>query len=259
MSFQHPIIEVKELKNYLGNRWVHNGLSFSVFRNEIVAIIGGSGCGKTTLLRSLLMLLRPNAGSVKVFNQEILNLSADKSLSIQKRWGVLFQSGALFSSFTLLQNVLFPLQQFSHLNATEQLKAALFKITLVGLEIEAANKYPAELSGGMQKRAALARAIALDPELLFLDEPTTGLDPNSAGSLDQLILQLRKSLGLTFVIVTHDLDTLWTVPDRVLFLGEGKVLAAESMKNLIKNPHPLIQDYFKGARATIARDIYKDV
>lgn len=259
MTSPQPVIEVKELKNYLGNRWVHNGLSFSVFRHEIVAIIGGSGCGKTTLLRTLLMLLRPNAGLVKVFGQEISHISADKALSIQKRWGVLFQSGALFSSLTLLQNVLFPLQQFSRLNSSEQLKAALLKITLAGLEIEAANKYPAELSGGMQKRAALARAIALDPELLFLDEPTTGLDPNSAGSLDQLILQLRKSLGLTFVIVTHDLDTLWTVPDRVLFLGEGKVLAAESMKDLIKNPHPLIQDYFKGARATMARDIYKDV
>ncbi len=252
------LIEVEDLKNYLGDRWIHEGLTFKVYSKEIIAIIGGSGCGKTTLLRSILMLLHPYSGSIKVFGQEVTNLSPEKALSIQKRWGVLFQSGALFSSLTLLQNVLFPLQQFSHLNRSEQLKAALLKIRLSGLEIEAANRYPAELSGGMQKRAALARAIALDPELLFLDEPTAGLDPNSAGSLDRLILQLRESLGLTFIIVTHDLDTLWTVPDRVVFLGEGKVLAAEPMEDLVKNKHPLIQDYFSGTRAAVARDLYRD-
>jgi phospholipid/cholesterol/gamma-HCH transport system ATP-binding protein len=252
------IIEVSNLKNYLGGNCIHNGLNFNVYEKEIVAIIGGSGCGKTTLLRTLLMLLRPSAGSVKVFGNDITRLRPEQALFIQKRWGVLFQSGALFSSLTLLQNVLFPLQQFSRLNMTEQFKVALLKIKLAGLEIEAIHKYPAELSGGMQKRAALARAIALDPELLFLDEPTSGLDPNSAGSLDHLILQLRESLGLTFVIVTHDLDTLWTIPDRVIFLGEGKVLSAAPMQELIKNDHPLIRAYFSGARATAARNLYKE-
>lgn len=249
-----PLIEVTGLKNYLGDRWVHDGLDLTVYRGEIVAIIGGSGCGKTTLLRTLLMLLRPTAGYVKVFGMGLAGITPREALSVQKRWGVLFQSGALFSSLTLLENVLFPLREFTQLPHREQSDIGLLKIVLAGLEAGAANKYPAELSGGMQKRGALARAIALDPELLFLDEPTSGLDPNSAGELDQLILQLRESLGLTFVIVTHDLDTLWRVPDRVIFLGEGKVLAAVPMREMVRQDHPLIRDYFSGPRAKSARD-----
>jgi phospholipid/cholesterol/gamma-HCH transport system ATP-binding protein len=248
-----PIIEVSGLKTYIGGRLLHNDINFSVRKGEIIAIIGGSGCGKTTLLRSLLMLLKPATGRVKIFGTDIYHCTSEKALQVRKRWGVLFQNNALFSSLTLLENVLFPLQEYTRFAADVQRNVAMIKITLTGLEPEAAIKYPAELSGGMQKRGALARAIALDPELLFLDEPTTGLDPNSAGDLDQLILKLRDHFGFTIVIVTHDLDTLWTVPDRVVFLGDGRVLAAAAMEDLIQQKHPLIQDYFSGERAQMAK------
>lgn len=247
------VIEIQDLKNYLGGKWIHNGLNMEVRKGEIIAIIGGSGCGKTTLLRSILMLLQPTAGVIRVFEVDINHCTATQALQVKKRWGVLFQNNALFSSITLLENVLFPLREYMRQPLAMQKKIALFKILLTGLEAEAGSKYPAELSGGMQKRGALARAMVLDPEILFLDEPTAGLDPNSAADLDQLILNLRESLGLTIVIITHDLDTLWTVTDRVIFLGEGKVLAAAAMPELIQNPHPLVRDYFSGHRAQFAR------
>jgi phospholipid/cholesterol/gamma-HCH transport system ATP-binding protein len=250
---QTHLIEVCEVKNFLGGRWVHDGINLTVDKGEIIAIIGGSGCGKTTLLRSIMMLLRPTAGSIKVFGADITQCTHAEELAVKKRWGVLFQNGALFSSLSLMENVLYPLREYAQLSEAMYNEVAALKIVLAGLEVEAGNKYPAELSGGMQKRGALARAIALDPELLFLDEPTAGLDPNSAADLDQLVLQLRQNLGLTIIIVTHDLDTLWAVPDRVVFLGEGKVLAATSMAELVKHPHPLIQDYFSGERAQFAR------
>lgn len=243
------IIEIKDLKNYLGGRWVHDGLNLNISKGEIIAIIGGSGCGKTTLLRSMLRLQPPDEGTIKILGTDIFNCTPSQLLAIQKRLGTLFQNNALFSSLTLLENVLFPIGEHAKLPKRMQTGIALLKIILVGLEVEAGYKYPAELSGGMQKRGALARAIALDPELLFLDEPTTGLDPNSAGDLDRLILELRKNLGLTIVIITHDPDTLWTVPDRVAFLGEGKVLAMMPMEQLVKQEHPLIRDYFSGPRA----------
>ena len=245
---QQPVIIVNDVKNYLGGHWVHNGLNFSVNRGEIIAIIGSSGCGKTTLLRTILMLHQQTAGDISVFGINTLNSSYNDLMAIRKRWGVMFQSGALFSSLTLLDNVIFPMNELSDLNYKLKKELAMLKIQLVGLEADAAFKFPAELSGGMQKRAALARAIALDPELIFLDEPTAGLDPKSAGELDDLVLQMRENLGLTFVMVTHDLDTLWRVPDRVLFIGEGKVLAYTSMKDMVKNTHPLICDYFSGPR-----------
>lgn len=245
---EQPVITVNEVKNYLGGRWVHDGLNFSVNRGEIIGIIGSSGCGKTTLLRTILMLHRQTAGEVNIFGLNTLNASYNELMEIRKRWGVMFQSGALFSSLSLLDNVIFPMNELSDLNYKIKKELALLKIQLVGLEADAAFKFPAELSGGMQKRAALARAIALDPELIFLDEPTAGLDPKSAGELDDLVLQMRDNLGLTFVMVTHDLDTLWRVPDRVLFIGEGKVLAYTSMQELVKNTHPLIRDYFSGPR-----------
>lgn len=245
------IIEVRGLQNHLGGHWVHEDLNLTIARGEIVAIIGGSGCGKTTLLRSILHLLKPTAGEVSVFGVDIVRASERALLSVQKRWGVMFQTGALFSSLTVLENVLYVLHEYAALSHHTKKELAQLKIALTGLEQDAAYKYPAELSGGMRKRASLARAIALDPELVFLDEPTAGLDPKSAGDLDALILQMRKTLGLTFVMVTHDLDTLWTVPDRVIFIGEGRVLAAEPMPTLYHNPHPLIRDYFSGPRAKI--------
>jgi phospholipid/cholesterol/gamma-HCH transport system ATP-binding protein len=242
------IIEVQHLKNKLGGQWVHKDVSFTVKKGEIVAIIGGSGCGKTTLLRSILRLIIPTAGMVSVFGKD-LNTASDKEfLSVQKRWSMMFQSSALFSSLTVMENVMYVLNEYATLSSRLKKELAVMKIALSGLEPEAAFKYPAELSGGMKKRAALARAIALDPELIFLDEPTSGLDPKSAGALDDLLLEMRKNLGLTFVIVTHDLDTLWYVPDRVIFLGEGRVLADEPMEKLHKNTHPAIQSYFSGHR-----------
>lgn len=244
-----PVIQIKDLCNHLGNQWVQKNLNLTINESEIVAIIGPSGVGKTTLLRSILMLQRPTSGSIKVFDIDIAHCKEAEALAVQRRWGVMFQSSALFSSLTVLENVAFPLQENAHLSKKMQEEIALLKIAFAGLELSAAHKYPSELSGGMQKRVALARAIALDPELVFLDEPTSGLDPKSAEDMDSLILHLRDTLGLTFVMITHDLDTLWRVPDRVIFLGEGKVLAAMPMAELVRQPHPLIRAYFSGARS----------
>lgn len=242
------IIEIKNLQNTLGGKLIHNELNMSVARGEIVAIVGGSGAGKTTLLRSILMLQKPTAGEIKVFGQNVWDVSEREAQSIRHRWGVMFQSSALFSSLCVMQNVMFPMNELVNIDESMQKEIALLKITLAGLAPEDADKFPSELSGGMKKRAALARAIALDPELVFLDEPTSGLDPKSAGDFDQLILRLRASLGITFVMITHDLDSLWLVPDRVLFLGEGRVLAAMPMAELVKQDNPVIQDYLSGVR-----------
>lgn len=243
------IINVAHLKNYLGGKWVHKDVNFTVKRGEIIAIIGGSGCGKTTLLRSILRLMVPTAGEIAVFGTDVRTASTKQLLAVQKRWGVMFQSGALFSSLTVLENVTYVMSEHAALSRESQNELAKVKIAMSGLDPDAAYKYPAELSGGMKKRAALARAIALDPELIFLDEPTAGLDPKSAGDLDDLVLHMRQNLGLTFVMVTHDLDTLWYVPDRVIFLGEGVVLADQPMSELHVNPHPVIKSYFSGHRA----------
>jgi phospholipid/cholesterol/gamma-HCH transport system ATP-binding protein len=239
-----PLIEIHNLSNYLGNQWVHKNLNLSIQPREITAIIGGSGSGKTTLLRSILMLHRPTSGTIKIFNTDLLRCTPKEAMRIRHRWGVLFQQSALFSSLTVLENILFPLRTFTHLPPQLQEEIALLKIALTGLPLDAATKYPAELSGGMQKRAALARAIALDPELLFLDEPTSGLDPKSARELDELILSLRASLNLTVVMVIHDLATLWHATDKVAFLGNSKVLAHLPMAELVKQEHPLIKEYF---------------
>ncbi len=248
MVSNEKIIEVKHLKNYLGNQWVHKDVSFSVKKGEIVAIIGASGCGKTTVLRSILQLMIPTSGDISVFGIDMNKASEEESLSVQKRWSVMFQGGALFSSLNVFENVLYVLNKFAAIPESSKKELAHLKIAMTGLEPTAAIKYPAELSGGMKKRAALARAIALDPELIFLDEPTTGLDPKSAGDLDNLILEMRKNLGLTFVMVTHALETLRYVPDRIIFLGEGKVLADDTMEKVEKNTHPAIQAYFSGHR-----------
>lgn len=252
MSALKPIISVKHLGNCLQGNWVHKDLDFDVYPGEIVGIIGGSGSGKTTLLRSILMLLTPTCGRIEVFGVDISHCSISEANQIRYRWGVMFQQTALFSSMTVLENVLFPLRVFTEIPFTLQKEIALFKISLTGLSVEdVANKYPSELSGGMKKRAALARALVLDPELLFLDEPTSGLDPKSADDFDQLILELKRNLDLTLVMVTHDLDSLWGITSRVAFLGEGKVLAEEPMHELAKNPHPLIRDYLGGERGKV--------
>lgn len=258
MNADKPIIEIKDLKIRLGGQWIHNGLNLNVNRGEILGIVGSSGSGKSTLIREILMLSPPHSGSIRVFGQELTTASSEALLAVQRRWGVLFQQNALFSSLTLLENVKFPLlerEQNLLDDATIQ-DLALQKISAVGLPIEAINKYPSELSGGMEKRAALARAMIRDPELIFLDEPTTGLDPDSAAELDELIVTLQSAMELTIVLVTHDLDTLWRVTNRIAFLYEGKVLCVDNIENLVKNPHPAIQHFFNGPRGRMAGQHY---
>lgn len=247
-----PLIEIKNLKTELGGTLVHKNINLTVRKGEVLAIVGGSGSGKTTLLREMLSLTKPSAGSIRIFDKELIGASPESLLSIQHRWGVLFQQNALFSSLTLLENVAFPLKEQAELNNNTIKELALLKILLAGLPLDAALKFPAELSGGMQKRAGLARAIVLDPELLFLDEPTAGLDPTTAAGFDELILDLQSTMGLTIVMVTHDLDSLWTVANRVAFLGDGVVIAVDEMTKLVKNPDPQIRQFFGGARGRAA-------
>lgn len=238
------VIEIKGLKNCLGGQWVHTDVNLSVKKGEILAIIGGSGSGKTTILRSILMLLKPTAGDIKVFGEPIHDISEQEALKIRRRLGMLFQHSALFSALTVLENIMFPMQEFTQLDVELMRELALLKIALVGLPIDAAGKLPSELSGGMQRRAAAARAIAMDPELLFLDEPTTGLDPRGARLFDDLIVFLRDTLKLTVVMISHDIASLKKATDRVAFVGDGKILCVAPIEELMCNQHPLIVDYF---------------
>jgi phospholipid/cholesterol/gamma-HCH transport system ATP-binding protein len=243
------IIEIIGMKNFLGGQWVHSDVNLTVNKGEILAIIGGSGSGKTTILRCLLMLLKPSRGTIKVFGQDIGDLSSEQAFVLRRRWGMLFQHSALFSAMSVLDNVLFPMREFTNLEPKFMEELARLKISLVGLPNEAAHKFPSQLSGGMQRRAAAARAIAMDPELLFLDEPTTGLDPKGARQFDDLIVFLRDSLKLTIVMVSHDIESLKRTTDRVAFVGDGKILSVEPIHELMKNKNPLIAEYFSKERA----------
>jgi phospholipid/cholesterol/gamma-HCH transport system ATP-binding protein len=245
------IIKIRGLKTAYGTHTIHENLDLDIQRGEILALIGDSGCGKTTLLRNLLMLLQPVQGEILIFDQDIQKLTLQQESALKCRWGVMYQQGALFGSLTILENVLFPLREFTRLPLAFLHELAMLKIKLAGLPASAAHLYPAELSGGMKKRAALARAIAMDPEILFLDEPTAGLDPQSASALDELILYMREALGLTIVLVTHDLDSLWRVPDQVAFIAEKKVIAKQPIKALFGFPHPAVEKYFSGHRAAV--------
>lgn len=249
------IIEIQNLNVILNGNTILHDVNLSIETGEILAIVGGSGAGKTTLLRSILLLV-PTTGSIKILDTEILNASRKVQQSVRTLWGVMFQHGALFSSLTLLENIMYPMQQETTLSKSDMEELARIKITIVGLKQEAANRYPAELSGGMIKRAAIARALALDPKLLFLDEPTAGLDPHGASELDELILDLKQSLDLTVVMVTHDLDTIWRVSDRVAFLGKGEVLDCVPIKQLMQSKDPLISQYFNDNRAKMAAEKY---
>ncbi len=248
------IIDVRELHTRYGAAVVHQNVSLTVRRGEIFALVGGSGCGKSTLLRAIIMLVRPVSGSIKVFGQEIIGLSDEDALPLRRRYGVMFERGALFSSLTVAENVGMVLREHTQLSPRLIDEAAALKIALAGLPADAGAKYPSELSGGMRKRAALARALALDPELLFLDEPTAGLDPLSASGIDELVQNLRDALGLTIMMVTHDLDLLWHVADRVAVLDGGHILGVGSMIELSQSEHPLIREYFYGPRGRAARE-----
>jgi phospholipid/cholesterol/gamma-HCH transport system ATP-binding protein len=244
----NTVIQINNLKTYIGGKWVHREVSFSVKRATITAIVGGSGCGKSVLLREILTLLKPAGGEIVLFGKKLSHIDRNDLFNLQQRCGILFQQGALFSSLNTLENIAFPLKHFTTLNSDTIQEIALLKLALVGLTPDVANKYPAELSGGMQKRVALARAIALDPELLFLDEPSAGLDPASAAAQDDLLIQLQRAMQLTVVMVTHDLNTLASIVDNIIYLGEGKVLAEGSYKKLQENQHPEIYKYFHTVR-----------
>ncbi|MGH8558889.1 MAG: ABC transporter ATP-binding protein [Methylococcales bacterium] len=245
-------IELVKVTTAFGPVVVHEELDLAVMRGETLALVGGSGSGKTTLLRVMIMLQQPAAGSVNILGENTLTVSDKEANRLRRNIGVMFQQGALFSGLTVAENVEMPMKEHTGLPAWIRNNLAMLKIALAGLPFEAGAKYPRELSGGMLKRAAVARALALDPALLFLDEPSAGLDPVSANALDELIIHLKESLGLTIVIVTHDLDTLWRVTDRVAFLGEKRVLAVDTLQALIEHPHPMIHAYFAGPRGRAA-------
>ncbi len=252
MSERETVIEVRGLRNQFGDQVVHDNLNLDVYKGEILGVVGGSGSGKSVLLRSIVGLNRPTAGSVKVFGQEVTRLSEAQRSAIEQRCGVLFQNGALFSSLTVAENVMVPFREHHDLPMDLMQRLAAIKIALAGLPAEAGAKYPAELSGGMVKRAALARSLALDPEILFLDEPTAGLDPIGAAAFDQLILTLRESLGLTVFLITHDLDTLYTICDRVAVIAEKRVLIADTLDKVERFDDPWVQAYFQGPRGRAA-------
>lgn len=238
------VIEIKNLSTAFSGKSVHRGLNLAVHRGEILALVGGSGSGKTVLLRVMIALMRGSGGSVRVLGHELTNISASALMNLQARWGVLFQQNALFSSLTVLKNVVFPLRELTQLENDMIQRLAMLKLVQAGLSPDVAGLYPAELSGGMQKRAALARAIVMDPELLFLDEPTAGLDPGRAAAFDRLILDLQAMLGLTIVMITHDLQGIRRTANRVAFLGEGKILSVGTLAEVMQQPHSLIQTFF---------------
>lgn len=246
------VIEARRLGMRFGSKLVHEDLDFDVRQGEVLAIVGGSGSGKSTLLREMTMLQLPSAGSIRLFGQETGDLSDHQRLALRRRFGVLFQNGALFGGQTVLQNIAIPMHEHTRLDAATIEEVAAIKLQLAGLKPEDGLLYPSQLSGGMRKRAALARAIALDPELLFLDEPTSGLDPLSADALDELVLQLKSALGPTIVIVTHDMDSLWRIADRVMLLGNARILASGSMPELAGSADPAVNRFFQGPRGRAA-------
>lgn len=247
-------IRVRGLVNRFGSQTVHEGLDLDVRRGEILGVVGGSGTGKSVLMRSILGLRNPDEGQIEVLGRDARGGDSESRLHIQRNTGVLFQDGALFSSLTVGENVQVPLKEH-HRELPERwhYELALLKVKLAGLPADAINKLPSQLSGGMRKRAGLARALALDPPLLFLDEPTAGLDPIGAAAFDRLIKTLQEALGLTVFLITHDLDTLYAICDRVAVLADRKVVANAPLADIEKLDHPWIQEYFHGPRARAAR------
>jgi len=254
-SSGQAIIRVRGLHTVLGGHTIHQGLDLDVRRGEVLGVVGGSGTGKSVLLRTIVGLIKPTAGTVQVFGQDFGRLSARERRAYEMRWGVLFQDGALFSSLTVAQNVQVPLREHLRLPRSLMDEIAALKISMAGLPASSGVKFPSELSGGMRKRAGLARALALDPEIVFLDEPTAGLDPIGAAAFDDLIQALQQRLGLTVFMVTHDLDSLHTICDRIAVLAEKKVLIAGTMAEMLNYDHPWVRDYFHGPRARAALSV----
>jgi phospholipid/cholesterol/gamma-HCH transport system ATP-binding protein len=248
----YPVLEVLGLVNRFDAQLVHDGLNMEVREDEVFGIVGGSGAGKSVLLRSILGLQRPQAGVIRIHGRDITQMTAGQLRSVKARYGVTFQQGALYSSLTILQNVQLPMIEHVQLGSAARDELAMLKIRLVGLPADAAQKYPSQLSGGMIKRAALARALALDPRLLFLDEPTSGLDPISASEFDELVLYLQKQLRLTIVMITHDLDTIFRTCNRVGVIVD-RHMVIDTLEGIVNYPHPWIQEYFHGERARARR------
>jgi len=248
-STTDAVIAMRQVGTRFGDHVVHAGLDLDVQRGEIFAVIGGSGSGKSTLLREMILLQKPSEGTIQVLGVALEDITDAAALALRQRWGVMFQHGGLFGSLTVLENIGLPLREHTDLADPLIDEIAHWKLSMAGLKAEVASQYPSELSGGMMKRASLARALALDPELLFLDEPTAGLDPGSAAGVDTLVRTLRDLYGLTIVMITHDLDLLWQVADRVAVLAEGKVQATGSMDELSRTDNPLVRPFFDGPRA----------
>jgi phospholipid/cholesterol/gamma-HCH transport system ATP-binding protein len=254
IDLNDPIaIRVRGIVNSFGEQVIHDGVDLDVRNGEILGVVGGSGTGKSVLLRSIIGLKQPDAGEVTIFGESMIGKDDDEALEIRRRWGVLFQGGALFSTLTVAENIMVPLREY-YPNLDQNLleEIAAYKVVMAGLPPNAGPKFPSELSGGMKKRAGLARALSLDPMLLFLDEPTAGLDPIGAAAFDELTLNLSRDLGLTVFLITHDLDTLYAICDRVAVLADNKVIAVGTIPELLALDHPWIQEYFNGPRGRAA-------
>jgi phospholipid/cholesterol/gamma-HCH transport system ATP-binding protein len=249
---QAPVIRVRGLTNRFGEQVVHDRLDLEVQRGEILGVVGGSGAGKSVLMRSIIGLQQPAEGEIEVLGRRVTGGDDIEDPDLTRQWGVLFQGGALFSGLTVAENIQVPLREYFRLSDALLAEIASYKIAMVGLPAEAGPKYPAELSGGMRKRAALARALALDPQLLFLDEPTAGLDPIAAQGFDTLIRTLAQTMGLTVFLITHDLDTLYAICDRVAVIADRKIIAVDRIDALKRLDHPWVQEYFSGPRGRAA-------
>jgi phospholipid/cholesterol/gamma-HCH transport system ATP-binding protein len=248
-SSQEVVIEVRDVVAGFGDHVVLNHVELDVYRGEVLGFVGGSGAGKSVLMRAIIGLVPKREGTIKVLGTDMAAASDEARRAVERRWGILFQQGALFSSLTVRENIQFPVREYLKLSQKLLDELAVAKLDMVGLDASVLEKFPSELSGGMTKRVALARALALDPEIVFLDEPTSGLDPIGAGDFDTLIATLQRTLGLTVFMVTHDLDSLHTVCDRIAVLADGKIIAAGTMETMLASQHPWLKAYFHGKRA----------